>query len=200
MDIRMPGLAGLDALTIIHASNPSLPVILFTAQPDLTSAVEALRRGATDYLLKPLKPDTIIERTKSILAIQQKEQRRRELQAQIEALQAELKNLDASDEAQTAPAVQAAAPSDRFLKRGALLLDLHTYRVTIHERVVSLSSTSFDYCWCWRAMRRMWWTTRRWSQRRRATRSNRARRRNWRNGMFTTSARQSKRTATTQPS
>jgi len=145
MDIRMPGLAGLDALTIIHANNPSLPVVLFTAQPDLTSAVEALRRGATDYLLKPLKPETIIERAKSILATQQKERRRREIQAQIEALQAELKSLETNDEAQPAPAAQAAAPPDRFLKRGALLLDLHTYRVTIHERVASLSSTSFDY-------------------------------------------------------
>ncbi|MFZ5822669.1 MAG: response regulator [Chloroflexota bacterium] len=145
MDIRMPGLAGLDALTIIHTSNPSLPVVLFTAQPDLTSAVEALRRGATDYLLKPLKPETIIERAKSILAAQQKERRRREIQAQIEALQAELKSLENSEEAQPTPAAQAAAPSDRFVKRGALLLDLHTYRVTIHERVASLSSTSFDY-------------------------------------------------------
>ncbi len=145
MDIRMPGLAGLDALKIIHANNPTLPVILFTAQPDLNSAVEALRRGATDYLLKPLKPDVIIERTKSILAVQQKERRKREIQAQIEALQAELKSLENNKEAQPTPVVQAAAPSDRFLKRGALVLDLHTYRVTIHERIASLSSTSFDY-------------------------------------------------------
>ncbi|MFZ5912323.1 MAG: response regulator [Chloroflexota bacterium] len=144
MDIRMPGLAGLDALKLIHASNPSLPVILFTAQPDLNSAVEALRRGATDYLLKPLKPETIIERTRCVLALQQKEQRKREIQMQIEALQAELKSLEGSDEPQPAPAVQAAS-ADRFLKRGALLLDLHTYRVTVGERAASLPPTSFDY-------------------------------------------------------
>src|SRR5262245_39273730 len=56
LDIRMPDTTGLELLKTIHAKFPELPVILFTAQPDLNSAVEALRRGATDYLLKPLKP------------------------------------------------------------------------------------------------------------------------------------------------
>ena len=56
MDLRMPGMPGMEVLKLIHASYPNLPVILFTAQPDLHSAVDALRNGATDYLLKPLKP------------------------------------------------------------------------------------------------------------------------------------------------
>ena len=86
MDLRMPGLSGLDVLNIIHAKYPNLPVILFTAQPDLNSAVEALRRGATDYLLKPLRPEIIIERTKAVLATQQKEKRKREIVTQIEVI------------------------------------------------------------------------------------------------------------------
>ena len=104
MDLRMPGLAGLDVLKLIHASYPSLPVVLFTAQPDLNSAVEALRNGATDYLLKPLKPQAIIERAQTILANQQKENRKREITLQIEALQAELKNLESGESIQTTPA------------------------------------------------------------------------------------------------
>ena len=40
MDLRMPGMAGLDVLKLIHAGYPNLPVVLFTAQPDLNSAVE----------------------------------------------------------------------------------------------------------------------------------------------------------------
>ena len=43
LDIRMPDISGLDVLKTIHAQFPELPVILFTAQPDLHSAVEALR-------------------------------------------------------------------------------------------------------------------------------------------------------------
>lgn len=144
LDIRMPGLSGLEVLDLIHSSHPTIPVILFTAQPDLSSAVEALRRGARDYLLKPLKPEAIIERTRTILAVQQKEQRRRALQEQIEALQAELKGLD--DEEAGQPIIQHPLPStNRFLKQGSLVLDLHARRLTIGERVINLPPTSFDY-------------------------------------------------------
>ena len=69
LDIRMPDMSGLEVLKIIHTKFPELPVILFTAQPDLNSAVEALRRGATDYLLKPLKPQAVIDRTQAIWPI-----------------------------------------------------------------------------------------------------------------------------------
>ena len=82
MDLRMPGLPGLEALKRIHASQPELPVILFTAQPDVNSAVEALRVGATDYLLKPLQPQVLIERTRAILSQREKERRKREIQLQ----------------------------------------------------------------------------------------------------------------------
>ena len=145
MDIRMPGLAGLDVLERIRASHPGLPVVLFTAQPDLNSAVEALRRGATDYLLKPLKPDVIIERARTILFAQQKERRRREIQTQIEQLQVELKALDA-EKADSATVSPKTIPlPDRYLKRGAILLDTYTRRVVVNERAVSLVATSFDF-------------------------------------------------------
>ena len=145
MDIRMPGMAGLEALTLIHSNYPSLPVVLFTAQPDLNSAVEALRRGAVDYLLKPLKPEVIIERTKTILAAQQKENRKREIQVQIESLQVELKGLENDSSNPTESPLEAVTAADRFLKRGPIVLDLHTHRITVNEQVVNLPPTSFDY-------------------------------------------------------
>lgn len=143
MDLRMPGLSGLEVLNLIHTRYPTLPVVLFTAQPDVNSAVEALRRGASDYLLKPLKPEVIIERTKAVLASQQKERRKREIAAQMEALQAELKSLESGDEIEVVPAPAPAA--ERFVKRGPINLDLHTHRVSVGERVVPLAPTSFDY-------------------------------------------------------
>jgi DNA-binding response OmpR family regulator len=142
MDLRMPGMAGLDVLKLIHASHPNLPVILFTAQPDLNSAVDALRNGAIDYLLKPLKPQALIERAQAVLANQQKENRKREIALQIEALQAELKSLSTG---QTGPLEPASLNTNRFLKRGALVLDLHKRRLSIHEQVVNIPHTSFDY-------------------------------------------------------
>ena len=144
LDIRMPGLAGMEVLKLIHTSHPAIPIVLFTAQPDVNSAVEALRNGATDYLVKPLKPEAFIERTKSILLVQQKEQRKRAIQEQIEALQEELKQIDA-EEATLAPPKKMPASPERFLKRGSLILDLHARRLTIGERMCELPPTSFDY-------------------------------------------------------
>jgi DNA-binding response OmpR family regulator len=141
LDIRMPGLAGPEVLKLIHTSHPTIPVVLFTAQPDINSALEALRSGATDYLVKPLKPEAFIERTQAILAVQQKEQRKRLLQAQIDALQAELRSITGEE---PAPA-KAIPPQERYLKTGALVLDLHARRLSIGELPVNLPPTSFDY-------------------------------------------------------
>ncbi|HET9909745.1 MAG TPA: response regulator transcription factor [Anaerolineales bacterium] len=144
LDIRMPDISGLELLKTIHAKFPDLPVILFTAQPDLNSAVEALRRGATDYLLKPLKPQAVIDRTQAILFDKQKERRRREIQRQIEALQTELMALDNDQTANQSPE-QTNSSDERFLRRGLLTLDMHTRRVTMNDRVINLPPTSFDY-------------------------------------------------------
>ncbi|MCI0553647.1 MAG: response regulator transcription factor [Anaerolineae bacterium] len=146
LDIRMPDVSGLELLKTIHAKFPELPVILFTAQPDLNSAVEALRRGATDYLLKPLKPQAVIDRTQAILSNKQKERRRRELLRQIETLQAELTALENDKPPGLDLSSQKTTSSDdRFLRRGMLTLDMHTRRVTMNDRVINLPPTSFDY-------------------------------------------------------
>ncbi|MEW5829448.1 MAG: response regulator transcription factor [Chloroflexota bacterium] len=146
LDIRMPDMSGLELLKVIHEKQPELPVILFTAQPDLNSAVEALRRGATDYLLKPLKPQAVIALSKSVLANQQKERRKRELQRQIDALQAELNAIESQDDnpAEATPQ-RAISADDRFLRCGTLLLDLHARRVTMNDRTINVSPTAFDY-------------------------------------------------------
>ena len=144
LDIRMPGLGGPEVLKLIHAGHPNIPVVLFTAQPDINSALEALRSGATDYLVKPLKPEAFIERTKAILLVQQKEQRKRLIQAQIEALQAELRSLSGEDPVPISPSRSLTA-TERYLKHGRLVLDLHARRLTIGEQLCDLPPTSFDY-------------------------------------------------------
>jgi len=146
-DIRMPDMSGLELLRTVHAKFPDLPVILFTAQPDLNSAVEAVRSGATDYLLKPLKPQAVIDRTKAVLEKRQNERRKRELQRQIDSLQAELNSLVKVDGEETGSSKQeqVSASSDRYFKCGMLTLDLYAQRVTMDERAVDLPPTSFDY-------------------------------------------------------
>lgn len=59
MDIRMINVSGLEALTEIKAYNPAIPVIIMTAYSSVETAVEALKKGAYDYLTKPLDFDEL---------------------------------------------------------------------------------------------------------------------------------------------
>jgi DNA-binding response OmpR family regulator len=145
LDIRLPDMNGLEVMKVIHTKFPELPVVLFTAQPDLSSAIGAVREGAADYLLKPLKPQALIERTHSLLALQEKERRKHDIQLQLDALQTELKGLENDEIVQSAPASKTMGDSERFLIRGKLTLDLHTRRLIIGERIINLPPATFDY-------------------------------------------------------
>jgi len=59
VDIRMPGKDGLWLLERIVAEHPNLSVIMVSAVADVQTAVDCLRRGATDYLLKPVSADVL---------------------------------------------------------------------------------------------------------------------------------------------
>ena len=59
MDIRMIRVSGIEALTRIRAINPSVPVILMTAYASVETAIDALKKGAYDYLTKPLDFDKL---------------------------------------------------------------------------------------------------------------------------------------------
>ena len=145
MDIRMPDMNGLETLQAITTDHPKLPVILFTGQPDLNSAVSALRQGALDYLQKPLKPELIIERAKTVLSNLERERRKKELQAQIETLQAELRSLETEAGTEPGQKEKESNGNERYLKRGNLILDLHTQRVTLDNQIIDLSPTAFNY-------------------------------------------------------
>jgi two-component system response regulator HydG len=54
MDVRMTKMSGIEALKQINVYNPAIPVIIMTAYSSVGSAVEAIKSGAYDYLMKPL--------------------------------------------------------------------------------------------------------------------------------------------------
>ncbi len=59
LDLVMPDMGGLDVLAKLRPTNPDLPVIVLTAKGGIDSAVEAMRAGANDFLVKPASPERI---------------------------------------------------------------------------------------------------------------------------------------------
>ncbi len=74
MDIRMPVMDGMEALTRIKKISPAVPVIMMTAYGSINSAVEALKSGADDYLTKPLDMDELLLKVKKSLRYRQLEE------------------------------------------------------------------------------------------------------------------------------
>ncbi|MEM5788618.1 MAG: response regulator, partial [Syntrophobacteraceae bacterium] len=58
-DMKMPRMDGMDFLERIRLRNPDLPVIMMTAFGSVEKAVEAMRKGAFDYILKPFKNEEL---------------------------------------------------------------------------------------------------------------------------------------------
>lgn len=85
LDLKMPGRDGLDVLRFISLVFPDVRVILLTAHGSLQSAIEALRKGAHDYLLKPALPDQILESVRRGLEQRTEKRRRLALLQQLEA-------------------------------------------------------------------------------------------------------------------
>ncbi len=59
VDLRMPGLDGIGVLENIKKRKPEIPVIIYTGYGSVTTAVEAMRKGASDYLNKPFSPEEL---------------------------------------------------------------------------------------------------------------------------------------------
>lgn len=59
LDLKMKRMGGLEALTAIHELKPQLPVIVITAFSSVESAVEAMKKGAFDYVTKPVDAEAL---------------------------------------------------------------------------------------------------------------------------------------------
>ena len=59
LDIRLPGKTGITVLKEVKAERPWIKSIIITAYPSAETAVEAMRLGAVDYLIKPFAPDDL---------------------------------------------------------------------------------------------------------------------------------------------
>lgn len=60
MDITMPEMDGMEALDAIRGSDPSAKVVMLTAMGQQSIVMDAIKRGARDFIVKPFTPDRVL--------------------------------------------------------------------------------------------------------------------------------------------
>ena len=85
LDVRMPGLSGLDLQDELNARGIDMPIVFITGYGDVPSAVRAMKGGAVDFLRKPFDAETLAERIREALRLDAK---RRTARCELAALQA----------------------------------------------------------------------------------------------------------------
>jgi DNA-binding response OmpR family regulator len=67
LDLKMPGIDGIEVLSASRTSHPTLSVIIITAHGSIDSAVEAMKLGAVDFIQKPFSPQEIRDLIRKVL-------------------------------------------------------------------------------------------------------------------------------------
>jgi NtrC-family two-component system response regulator AlgB len=87
LDLRLRDADGMDLIPVLHAESPWMKIIIITAHATIETAVEAMRRGATDYLSKPFTPEQVRSIARGVARV-------RELENQVAALMEDRKSTD----------------------------------------------------------------------------------------------------------
>jgi two-component system, NtrC family, response regulator AtoC len=66
-EVKLPGIDGVQFISRIHQNYPELPVIVITGASDIQSAVDALKLGACDFVMKPFDPQAVLQSTRAAL-------------------------------------------------------------------------------------------------------------------------------------
>lgn len=92
LDIRMPGLGGLELQERLLELGSSLPVIFITGHGDVPMAVEAMQKGAVDFIQKPFRDQELLERISTALKTDEERRSMRVERAEVAANVARLTN------------------------------------------------------------------------------------------------------------
>jgi two-component system nitrogen regulation response regulator NtrX len=85
LDIKMPGMDGIEVLRKLHAYDETLPVVMISGHGTTATAVEAIRSGAIDFLDKPLSSERVIVTLQNALRTSELRSENRELKLAMEA-------------------------------------------------------------------------------------------------------------------
>ncbi|MEA2007691.1 MAG: response regulator transcription factor [Chloroflexota bacterium] len=94
LDLKMPGINGVEVMHQAHLLHPQTKIIVLTGHGSVESVIEAIRAGAHDYILKPFETESILISINSCLTAKVKHQRKKMLMEQIESSLERLKDIE----------------------------------------------------------------------------------------------------------
>lgn len=68
MDWNMPNMLGIDAVKAIRAAGFKMPIIMVTTEAEKSRVIDALKAGASNYVIKPFEPTTIVTKIQEVLS------------------------------------------------------------------------------------------------------------------------------------
>lgn len=68
MDWNMPNMLGIDAVREIRALGKTMPIVMVTTEAEKSRVIDALKAGASNYIIKPFEPATIVTKIQELLA------------------------------------------------------------------------------------------------------------------------------------
>jgi FixJ family two-component response regulator len=129
VDLQMPGLSGMDLQEALAKMRPLLPVIFLSGQGDIPVTVQAMRRGAEDFLTKHVPKEELLDAVKRALA---RDVRERDENAQLKALQSRFAALTPRELEVLKHVVQG-----KLNKQIASDLDIHERTVKLHRTAIT---------------------------------------------------------------
>jgi FixJ family two-component response regulator len=78
LDVRMPGMSGMDLIDHLKTNGIEIPVIIMTGHGDIPMAVRALKNGVLDFVQKPFNSQEMLDRIQSALLLDQENRARRD--------------------------------------------------------------------------------------------------------------------------
>lgn len=155
-DIRMPGIDGVELLRRIKEESPDAIVILMTGYASLGTAVEALRLGAHDYLIKPSSSSDIRQSVARGVERSHNLRRRRRL---LDTIKNDVFELTRADRDAATAALDTSHPTDldeniysdvvpdmnsNSMQLGPLTVHTGRYQISVEDKPIDLTPTEFD--------------------------------------------------------
>lgn len=145
LDLKMPGMDGLAVTEAVQRRSPGTVIVLLTAFATLETAIQAIRNGAHDYLVKPCPIPEVLESVRKGLAKRQQEQQRQHLMSKLQQTLSELVTVEGGVESNE----ESASPQpSRFLQVRDILVDRQKHVAMLRGQQLELTPTEFKILVC----------------------------------------------------